>query len=157
MSNNVTMEPVDAIYGARAECYVTLDGNRYSLMQMVNFDSHFQINIVDVPILGRITKGHKMTGGSGSWSGTAHYNTSIFREWILNYKRTGRLVPFEIQVSNEDESASVGRQTIILKDCLVDNVTLAKFDSNDSVLDEDISGTFDDFEMPESFTNLSGM
>ncbi len=157
MSNNVTMQPVDAIYGARAECYVTLDGNRYSLMQMVNFDSHFQINIVDVPILGRITKGHKMTGGSGSWSGTAHYNTSIFRQWILDYKRTGHLIPFEIQVSNEDESSSVGRQTILLKDCLVDNVTLAKFDSNDSVLDEDLSGTFDDFEMPESFANLDGM
>lgn len=157
MSNNVTMEPLDSVYGSRAECYVTLDGNRYSLMQMVNFDSHFQVNIVDVPILGRISKGHKMTGGSGSWSGTAHYNTSIFRQWILNYKRTGKLVPFEIQVSNEDESTSIGRQTILLKDCLLDNVTLAKFDANDAVLDEDISGTFDDFEMPENFANLSGM
>ena len=155
--NDVTMNAVDAIYGALAECYVTLDGNRYNLMQMVNFDSHFQSNIVDVPILGRITKGHKMTGGSGSWSGTLHYNTSIFRQWILTYKRTGVLTPFEIQVTNEDESASVGRQSIILKGCLLSDVTLAKFDANDAVLDEDLSGTFDDFEIPESFANLSGM
>ena len=155
--NDVTMNAVDAIYGALAECYVTIDGNRYNLMQMVNFDSHFQSNIVDVPILGRITKGHKMTGGSGSWSGTLHYNTSVFRQWILNYKKTGKLVPFEIQVTNEDESATVGRQTIVLKDCLLDDVTLAKFDANDAILDEDLSGTFDDFEMPETFANLSGM
>ena len=155
--NDVTMNAVDAIYGALAECYVTIDGNRYNLMQMVNFDSHFQSNIVDVPILGRITKGHKMTGGSGSWSGTLHYNTSVFRQWILNYKRTGVLTPFEIQVTNEDESASVGRQSIILKGCLLSDVTLAKFDANDAVLDEDLSGTFDDFEIPESFANLSGM
>lgn len=155
--NEVTMNAVDAIYGALAECYVTLDGNRYNLMQMVNFSSEFSINIVDVPILGRISKGHKMTGGSGTWSGTAHYNTSIFRQWILDYKRTGRLAPFDIQVSNEDESAAVGRQTIILRDCLLDKVSLAKFDANDAVLDEDLSGTFDDFEMPESFSNLSGM
>ena len=155
--NDVTMNAVDAIYGALAECYVTIDGNRYNLMQMVNFDSHFQSNIVDVPILGRITKGHKMTGGSGSWSGTLHYNTSVFRQWILTYKRTGVLTPFEIQVTNEDESATVGRQTIILKDCLLDDVTLAKFDANDAILDEDLSGTFDDFEMPETFANLSGM
>ena len=155
--NDVTMNAVDAIYGALAECYVTIDGNRYHLMQMVNFDSHYKPNIVDVPILGRVTKGHKMAGGSGSWSGTAHYNTSVFRQWILNYKKTGKLVPFEIQVTNEDESATVGRQTIILKDCLLDDVTLAKFDANDAILDEDLSGTFDDFEMPETFTNLSGM
>ena len=155
--NDVTMNAVDAIYGALAECYVTLEGNRYRLMQLVNFDSHYKPNIVDVPILGRVTKGHKMAGGSGSWSGSAHYNTSVFRMWILNYKRTGVLIPFEIQVTNEDESATVGRQTIILKDCLLDDVTLAKFDANDAILDEDLSGTYDDFEMPESFANLSGM
>ncbi len=152
-----TMNAIDAIYGALAECYVTLDGNRYSLMQMVNFDSHFKTNIVDVPILGRISKGHKTTGGSGTWSGTAHYNTSIFRLWILNYKKTGILAPFDIQVTNEDESASVGRQTIILRDCLLDDVTLAKFDASDATLDESLSGTFDDFEIPEVFSNLSGM
>ena len=45
--NDVTMNAVDAIYGALAECYVTIDGNRYNLMQMVNFDSHFQSNIVE--------------------------------------------------------------------------------------------------------------
>lgn len=155
--NDVTMNAVDAIYGAMAECHVTLDGNRYNLMQMVNFESHYKPNIVDVPILGRVSKGHKMTGGSGTWSGTAHYNTSVFRLWILNYKKTGKLAPFDIQISNEDESATVGRQTIILRDCLVDDVTLAKFDANDAVLDEDISGTYDDFEMPERFSNLSGM
>ena len=77
--NDVTMNAVDAIYGAMAECHVTIDGNRYRLMQMVNFESHYKPNIVDVPILGRVSKGHKMTGGTGTWSGTAHYNTSVFR------------------------------------------------------------------------------
>ena len=155
--NDITMNAVDAIYGSMADAYVVLDGNRYHMIQMVNFDSTFTPNIVDVPILGRVTKGHKMAGGSGSWSASAHFNTSVFRMWILAYKKTGRLVPFEIHVSNEDPSAAVGRQTVILRDCLLDKVTLAKFDANDAVLDEDISGTFDDFEIPEQFANLPGM
>lgn len=34
---------------------------------------------------------------------------------------------------------------------------LAKFDAGDSLLDEELSGTFDGWDMPEEFTELSGM
>ena len=65
--------------------------------------------------------------------------------------------PFDIQISNEDLTSSVGRQTVILKGCLLKGGILAKFDANADNLDEDIEGTFDDWELPETFSMLNGM
>ena len=75
----------------------------------------------------------------------------------MHYKKTGELTPFEIQVSNEDPSSSAGRQTITHTGCLIDTITLAKFNADDELLDEDLSGTFDDWDMPEEFALLDGM
>ena len=59
---NPTMNANDAVSGALAECYVTIDGNRYNLMQLYDFESSASINLIDVPILGRTGKGNKPAG-----------------------------------------------------------------------------------------------
>lgn len=152
------MNALDAIAGSQASAYVTMaDGNRYCFMQLYSFESKMDISVAEVPILGKSGKGNKPTGWSGTWSGTAHYNQSVFREMLLEYKRTGFMPTFDIQVANEDPTASVGRQTIILKNCLTKGGILAKFDADAETLDEELEGTFDDWEMPETFSLLNGM
>lgn len=155
--SNTTMNAMDAVYGALAECFITIDGNRYNFMSMTEFSSEYAVNITEVPILGKVNKGHKQAGGKGTWSGTAHYNTSVFREIALKYQNTGAMPYFDIQVTNEDISSAAGRQTIILKDCLCEKFILAKFTAGEEILDEDLSGTFESFEMPEKFKSLNGM
>ena len=115
-----TMNSKDAISGSLAECYITIDGNRYNFMQLYEFSASYEANIVDVPILGQISKGHKAAGGSGTWSGTAHFNQSILRQLLYRFKTSGEMVYFDIQVTNSDPTSSVGRQTIILKNCLME-------------------------------------
>ena len=61
---------------------------------------------------------------------------------------------FDIQVTNEDPTSAVGRQTIILKDCNLDGGTLAKFDATAKFLEEEYNFTFEDWEMPEKFKEL---
>lgn len=156
--NQPTMNALDAVAGSQASAYITTDdGNRYCFMQLYKFESKMDISVSEVPILGKTGKGNKQTGWSGSWSGTAHYNQSIFRKMLLKYKRTGIMPSFDIQVTNEDPTASVGRQTIVLKNCLIKNAILAKFDADSEVLDEELEGTFDDWEMPRAFKLLNGM
>lgn len=156
--DNSIMNAMDAIAGSQASAYITLaDGNRYKFMQLYSFESNMEINLVEVPILGKTGKGNKPSGWTGEWKGTAHYNQSILRQMWLEYKNTGRLPSFDIQITNEDPTSAIGRQTIVLKDCLSKGGILAKFDADSETLDEDIEGTFDDWEMPESFTMLKGM
>jgi len=152
----VTLRPVDTVHGALAECYVTLDGNRYNLMQLTEFEATFNPNIIDVPILGRVQQGKKTAGGDGTWTATAYYTQSAFRRWMHNYIKTGVLAPFEIQITTMDPSTATGRQTTILRGCLIDQLVMAKIAVGDELLSEDMSGTFDDVEFPEYFTNLDG-
>lgn len=156
MGDNVTMEGQNAVYGSLAECFVTIDGRRYNFMSMTSFESEWKTTIKDVPILGKVGMGHKSAGGKGTWKGTAHYNQSVFREMADKYQKTGIMTPFEIQVSNEDKGSTVGRQTVILRDCLCETFTLAKFEAGEELLDEDISGTFDSWDLPEKFKQMEG-
>lgn len=152
-----TMNAKDAISGSLAECFITIDGNRYNFMQLYEFESKYELNIIDVPILGQTSKGHKAVGASGTWKGTAHFNQSLFREILYKFKQTGEMVYFDIQVTNSDKTSSVGNQTVILKNCLIEGGILAKFNASNEVLNEEVSGTFDDWELPQKFTLLNGM
>lgn len=152
-----TMNSQDAISGSLAECYITIEGNRYNFMQLYEFEAKYEMNIVEVPILGKTTKGHKAVGGNGTWSGTAHFNQSILRQLLYRFQTNGEMVYFDIQVTNSDPTSSIGKQTIILKNCLMEGGILTKFNADEEILSEDISGTFDSWEMPEKFTNLNGM
>ena len=157
MFTNVVMKGKDAISAKLAECFVTIKGNRYNFMQMINFEAKFEKNKTEVPILGKTGTGNKATGWKGSGSATAHYNQSIFRQLLIQYKDTGEDVYFEIQVTNDDPTSAAGRQTIVFVDCNTDGGILSKFDADGEYLDEDIDFTFEDFKMPESFTLLAGM
>lgn len=152
-----SMNAKDAVSAALAECYITIDGNRYNFMQAINLEAKIEKTKSEIPILGRTGKGNKTTGWKGSGSATFHYNTSIFRQLLYKYKETGEDVYFDIQITNEDPTAAVGRQTVILKDCNVDGGLLAKFDADAEYLDEDLDFTFEDWQMPETFRVLQGM
>lgn len=151
------MNAMDAVYGSLAECYITIDGSRYNMMSLTEFNSELAVNITEVPILGKVGMGHKPAGGKGTWSGTAHYNQSVLRRMADQYQKTGVLPYFEIQVTNEDPSSSVGAQTILLHDCLCEKFTLAKFKAGEEILDEELSGTFESWDMPREFDPLDGM
>jgi hypothetical protein len=151
------MNAKDTISASLAECFVTIEGDRYNFMQAINLEATFEKSKSEVPILGKTGKGNKATGWKGSGSATFHYNTSIFRDLAYRYKQTGEDVYFDIQVTNYDPTSAVGRQTVILKGCNLDGGLLAKFDADAEYLDEDMDFTFEDFEIPEKFSLLEGM
>lgn len=154
---STVMKAKDAVYASLAQCFLTIEGNRYLFMQAIDLEAKMDKTKTKVPILGKTGKGNKASGWEGTGSATFHYNTSIFREMLKKYKDTGEDVYFDIQISNEDPTSAVGRQTIILRDCNVDGGILAKFDANGEYLDEDMDFTFEDWEMPETFQLLEGM
>lgn len=154
---NVTMKGKDALSAKLAECFVTIGTNRYNFMQAINFEAKFEKTKTEVPILGKTGSGNKSTGWKGTGSATFHYNTSIFRQMMIDFKNTGEDVYFEVQVTNEDPTSAAGRQTMVFVDCNIDGGVLAKFDADGEYLDEDMDFTFEDFKMPESFKLLDGM
>lgn len=157
MSNNTTLNAKDTVHGSLAKCYVTIDGRRYNFMNLIEFESKAEVKIAEVSILGKVNKGHKPAGINNTWQGKAHYNQSHLRILADDYQKTGAMPYFEIQVTNEDPTSAVGRQTITHKDCLCSSFILAKFMAGEDVLEEDLSGTFESWDMPEKFKELPGM
>lgn len=156
--NNITMKAKDSISAKLAECFVTVGNNRYNFMQAINLEANFEKTKSEVPILGKTGRGHKSTGWNGTGSATFHYNTSIFRQMMEDFKNTGNDVYFDIQITNDDPTSAAGRQTVVLVGCNIDGGILAKFDAdNDDYLDEDMDFTFEDFKIPEKFSLLEGM
>lgn len=154
-----TMAARNAVSAKMAECYVTIDGQRYNFMSAINLEVTFEKNKTEVPILGRMNKGHKSTSSTITGSAEFHLNTSIWRELAYKFQERGEDIYFDMQITNEDITASdIGRQTIILYDCNWDSMTLAAFDADsDDVLTESIDFTAERFEMPEKYTLMSGV
>ena len=156
--NEVVMNAMDALQGSMAECFFTTEeGHRYNFMQIYKMKFEMEIATKEIPILGKTGKGNRDTGWKGKFTGTAHYNQSVLRAMMLVYKNTGKLQRFDAQISNDDPGSAAGRQTAIFRQCLVKGGILALFDASADTLEEDIEGTFDDFDFPELFKLLPGM
>jgi hypothetical protein len=153
------MQAKNAVSAKMAECYVTIDGNRYNLMSALNVEVTFEKNKTEVAILGQMNRGHKSTSSTITGSAEFHFNTSLWRELAYRFQETGEDLYFDMQITNEDITASdIGRQTIILYGCNFDSVILAAFDADsDDTLTESMDFTVERFEMPEKFKLMDGM
>lgn len=152
--NSATMNGWDAVSGSLAECSITIGEVKYNFMQLIDFEASIEKTKADIPVLGKTGKVHKTTGWNGTFKGKAHYNQSVLRKLLADYKEDNSDTYFEIQVTNEDNGYE---QTVILKDCNTNGGILTKFDVNADFLEEEIEGTFDDFEIKTEFTPPSVM
>src|SRR5690606_10022421 len=108
-------------------------------------------------VLGKTNVGQKATGWTGTGTLNIYYVTSLFRRLMQEYVKTGRDFYFDLQVTNEDPTSSVGRQTVVLKNCNLDSIIAAQFDATaDDALNEDLEFTFDDYEILDQFTAPAG-
>ncbi len=151
------MNAKDVLSGSLADCYVTIDNKRYKFMQATKIEAKVTKNKAEVSILGKTGKGNKATGWKGTGSATFHYNTSIFRKVMEDYKDTGKDVYFEMHIINGDKTSAAGNQEVFLYGCNIDSMIIAKFDAGSDTLSEDMDFTFEDYKMKSSFSLLAGM
>jgi len=143
----------DAISGKQAKAYVNLEGRVEELFYARTLEATIEKNKTDVPILGKTKTSQRAAGWNGSGTLNIYYVTSIFRELMMRYVKTGRDFYFDLTVVNEDPQSSVGKQTVVLKNCNLDSVTIAKFDAtSDEMLNEDLPFTFDDVDILDQFS-----
>lgn len=160
---DIVMSKDEQVMGSLAEAYVSIrneagEKERFLLFNLIDFVSTIKINTKTKGIIGRANKVTYPVSWEGTWKATIVYNSPIFRDLLYKFKSTGYFPDIEIQTTNENVQGTIGRQTVNHKGCLIDSAILSKIDSNaDDELTEDISGTFNDFEIPERFREMDGM
>lgn len=156
--NNIYMKSKDTLAAAQAECYAIINNRRYNLLNAIKLEAKMTKKKSKIPILGKPGGGNRATGWEGTGTMTVHYNMSVIRKIAVEYAKTGQDIYFELQITNYDPTNDLGRQTIILHDCNFDEFIIAKFDATSSdTLQEDVSFTYEDLDMPEEFALLNGL
>lgn len=141
----------DTISGTEARAYANIENQNIPLFYLKKVEAKVKKNKKSGRTLGNRAEQHKATGWAGSGTATLYYVTSQFRQMMLNYIKTGVDQYFDLVLTNDDPSSDIGMQTVILKRCNLDEVVMALIDVDNEALEEDISFTFEDVDMPDSF------
>ncbi|MFD2703817.1 phage tail tube protein [Paenibacillus shunpengii] len=141
----------DILSGNEGRAYTTINGQVEEAFYFRNVEAVAEKQKSAVKVLNRTGAQHKANGWEGTGSATIYYVTSVFRKMMLEYIKTGRDTYFDFTFINEGKGSTIGKQETILRDCNLDSVVLAKLDVDAEELDEDISFTFDDVDMPSLF------
>lgn len=146
----------DAISGKMAVAYATINGRVEELFYAKAIEATIEKNKVDVPILGKTNVPQRSAGWSGTGTLTVYYVTSMFRQMMRDYVKTGKDTFFDLQITNEQPGSATGKQTAALIDCNIDSVIAASFDANsDDMLEEEIPFTFGDYDLLDEFNQLT--
>lgn len=141
----------DTLSGQEGRAYATINGQVEEMFYIKKIEASVEKSKVEVKTLGRLGTQHKANGWSGSGSMTIYYVTSLFRQMVLDYIKTGIDTYFDVQIVNEDPASTVGKQTIVLKGVNLDKVVMATLDTGADTLEEDIDFTFDDVDILDQF------
>lgn len=144
----------DVISGQEATAFLKIDGRIEQLFYAKSIKAIAKKKKVFIKTLGKRGAQSKTSGFEGTGSLVIYSVTSIFKKYMSDYIKTGKDIYFDIQVSNDDPTSSIGKQTVILKNCNIDNVTMANFDIYSESLDETLSFTFDDVDILEMFASI---
>ncbi|AQZ46037.1 phage tail tube protein [Paenibacillus larvae] len=146
------MKAADAISGQEGRAYATIKGRAEEMFYVKSIEVTVKKNKKEIRTLGKRGDQHKANGWSGEGKMTLYYVTTLFRQLMLDYIKTGKDTYFDIMITNDDPTShEVGAQTVILKNVNLDEVIMAKLDVDGEALDEEVSFTFDDVDIIESF------
>lgn len=149
----------DGLNGKSGKAFITIDGRNVELFGLKKFESNAEIQKADFPVVGTKIIQQKPTGVKYSGTATVYYGTPDFIAIASQYQKTGILPEITFQVTNYDESSSVGTQTVAYYGVVLDKIPLSLLDDSADYLEEEISFTFSSFEELSAFrapTNLGG-
>lgn len=141
----------DTISGQEGRAYATINGQVEEMFYIKSLEATVEKEKADVKTLGRRGTQHKTTGWNGTGSMTIYYVTSVFRQLMLDYIKTGRDTNFSITVTNEDPNTTIGAQTITLLGVNLDSVMMVSLDTESDAMEEDMDFTFEDVDMGQKF------
>lgn len=146
------LEAGSLISGQEGRAYCKVDGRNRELMYLKDITATLQKRKTAVRTLGKRGEQYKAAGFSGSGTMRAYYVSSFFRSQAIDYMKSGVDSYFDIVIVNEDPQSGLGSQTVVLKNCNLNKVMLARLDVDADFLDEELSFTFEDAELLDSFS-----
>ena len=142
----------DAINGKDGKAFIIRNRQNIELFHLKQLDANAEVKDNEFVVVGTRIIQKRIDGMMYSGSMTVYYGTPIFLQMLTEYGEGKPLPYFDIQVINNDTSSTVGKQTVVLRNCkLSGNVPIAKLDAQANVLESNVSFSFSQVEVINEF------
>lgn len=149
------MEYSDSINGSEGIATMTIDGRRYTLINMKNIEIKQELIKSAVRALGHRVEGQKVTGIKYTGSATGFWNEDIREIAAERYTKTGVWPEISIQVQVDDPSSKAGSKIGVAKGIIFDGNILMQ--AKEGVMEESFNFTANSYESLKKFNILEGM
>lgn len=133
----------DTVNGAEGKVFVTRDGKQIEVASMMNITTYAEIQGKEMRVVGTRTIQNKANGAKQTGKGNIYYGTSLWTDMVLEYINTGNMPQFDLQITNDDPTSSVGSQSIAYYGCeLTGSIPLSILDSEEAMLNYEFNFTY---------------
>ena len=147
------MKAQNAISGKEGSLIFSNNGKVRVVAECKNITANLDKSKAEFRALGYRGTQHKATGWSGSGTLTIHYASSEWVKQMLTYVKTGVDTYFSLLVTNLDPTSLIGSQRVLLTDCNLDSIEIAKLDVDADFLDQAMNFTFSGVDLLDGFTD----
>mgnify|MGYP005799073077 FL=1 len=143
----------DTVNGAEGTIVITRNGQNYVIAGMRNIRATGNIQSEDMRVVGTSAIQQKPNGVQLTGTGNIYYGFDLFREIVLQYINTGYMEEFDIQITNNDPTTSLGSDVTAYYGChLTGEIPLSILDSETSMLNYDFNFAYTRVQKLQSFS-----
>ena len=142
----------DTVNGAEGSVVVTRNRRNYVIAGMRNIRPTGNIQSEKMRVIGTRKIQDKPNGVELTGAGNIYYGFDLFREMALNYIHTGVMEEFDIQITNNDPTTSLGTQVMAYYGChLTGEIPLSILNSDETMMNYDFNFAYTDVQMLQGF------
>lgn len=142
----------DTINSHEGKAYITIDGSNREMFEISSLRAQIDYVVTSKRMLGNRMTQHKITGAEGTGSMTMYFANSQLLNQAISYINNGIKPGITIQSYNEDVQSTIGKQEVVLYNCILNTVPVAAIDdSSDDPITFDTDFTFDSISPLSSF------
>ncbi len=102
----------DTVNGSEGRVYINQSGRSVEVAGMRNIRADAEIQSQDMRVIGTRTIQGKKNGVKLTGKGNIYYGSNIFTDMVLQYINTGQMPDFDIQITNQDPTTTIGNQVM---------------------------------------------
>ena len=137
----------DTISSKEGKAFITVDGQNRELFEISSIRAQLDLITQSKAMLGHRMTQHKVVGAEGTGSMTMYFMNSEMLKMAISYIKNGSLPDIKLQIKNEDNQSTIGKQEVILLGVILNSIPVATLDdSSDDPITIDTDFTFDDIE-----------
>ena len=146
----------DTVNGAEGKVFVTINNQNIEVACMRNITTNAEIQSNDMRVIGTRTIQNKNNGAK--LTGTGNIGTNLWTDMVLQYIQTGVMPEFDLQITNNDPTTSIGSQVMAYYGCtLTGTIPLSILNDEEAMLNYDFNFAYTRVARLQAFTDPAAL